>query len=232
LADKTTQLVLEALHRAVAEPEGLPLHGGKTGPGLFAVTSAARLAAQRCKEEGYLRVVRTETNGKGPVEVCALSEKGLAYLLAQASPKQVLEDLVRALEVRQGQVADLVTAARGWQTGLDAFRGLAEKALEHMPKPGANGTDTWLAEVHSYLTQRHAAGAAEDCPLPDLFRQAQRTAPHMTIGHFHDGLRVLLERGQIYLHPWTGPLYDLPEPAYALLVGHEIAYYVSIRMER
>ena len=35
--------------------------------------------------------------------------------------------------------------------------------------------------------------------------------------------------GKIYLHPWTGPLYDIPEPPYALLIGHEIAYYASIR---
>jgi len=29
--------------------------------------------------------------------------------------------------------------------------------------------------------------------------------------------------------PWTGPLYDLPEPHFALLVGHEVAYYASSR---
>jgi hypothetical protein len=239
LADKTTQLVLDALHRAVAAPEGLPLHSGKAGPGLFAVTGPARLAAQRCKDEGYLRVVRTETRGKAPVEVCALTEQGLAFLLAQASPKQVLEDLVRALETGQSQVAEFVATARQWQAGLDAFRGIAETALLHLrqhaangtagPPPSGNGTDTGLADVLAYLAQRQAAGASEDCPLPELFRHAQRETPGLTIGHFHDDLRRLHERGQIYLHPWTGPLYDLPEPAFALLVGHEIAYYASPR---
>ena len=81
----------------------------------------------------------------------------------------------------------------------------------------------------SYLGRRQEAGASEDCPLPELFRHARQSSPGLTIGHFHDGLRRLHERGQVYLHPWTGPLYDLPEPAYALLVGHEIAYYASIR---
>ena len=53
--------------------------------------------------------------------------------------------------------------------------------------------------------------------------------PGVTIGEFQDALRRLHDLGKIYLHPWTGPLYDIPEPSYALLVGHEIAYYASIR---
>jgi hypothetical protein len=51
----------------------------------------------------------------------------------------------------------------------------------------------------------------------------------LTIGHFHDTLRELHEQEKIYLHPWTGPLYEMAEPAYALLAGHEIAFYASIR---
>jgi len=73
------------------------------------------------------------------------------------------------------------------------------------------------------------SGAAEDCPLPELFRQAKAAAPATTIGAFHDELRRLHDVGRIYLHPWTGPLYDLPEPPYSLLIGHEIAYYASLR---
>jgi hypothetical protein len=90
LADKSTQLVLDALGRAAVDPAGVPLHGNKKNPGLFAATATAKQAAQRCKDEGYLHVLRTETKGKTSTEVCALTEKGLAYLLAQVSPKQVL----------------------------------------------------------------------------------------------------------------------------------------------
>ena len=53
--------------------------------------------------------------------------------------------------------------------------------------------------------------------------------PSLTIGQFHDSLRRLHEMEKIYLHPWTGPLYEIPEPACALLVGHEVAYYASVR---
>jgi hypothetical protein len=237
MADKSTQLVLDALSRAVADPAGLPLHGNKTAPGLFAATAAAKQTAQRCKDEGYLRAVRTETKGKATREICAITEKGLAYLLSQVSPKQVLEDLVRALEARQGQTSELLATAQQMQAGLDALKATAEKVLQQVHKPApavsaatsSNGSDTWIAALLAYLGRWQASGASEDCPLPDLYRHAKQTAPPLTIGHFHDGLRQLHETEQIYLHPWTGPLYDIPEPPYALLVGHEIAYYASLR---
>jgi hypothetical protein len=85
--------------------------------------------------------------------------------------------------------------------------------------------DVLLAELDRWQN----AGASEDYPLPNLFRQLPARAPGWSIGQFHDALRRLHELGKIYLHPWTGPLYDIPEPPYALLVGHEIAYYASIR---
>ena len=72
-------------------------------------------------------------------------------------------------------------------------------------------------------------GAPDDCPLPELYRRLRDVHPALTIGQFHDGLRRLHEQEQVYLHPWTGPLYAMPEPAFALLIGHEVAYYASAR---
>ena len=71
--------------------------------------------------------------------------------------------------------------------------------------------------------------AGEDCPLPELFRALSALDSPPTIGEFHDELRKLQADGSVYLHSWTGPLYALPEPAYALLVGHGVAYYASCR---
>jgi hypothetical protein len=270
MADKATQLVLDALSRAVADPAGLPLYGNKTTPGLFASTGPAKLAAQRCKDEQFLRVVRTETRGKNAVEVCAVTDKGLSFLLGQVQPRQVLEDLVRAVEARQFQLGNLVSAAQQAHASLDALRGVAEKVLEQVVQH-ANGNghastnEAWqrfqasgvasaprergdtearntrfanatpLADNRAYeatllslLNQWHASGASEDCPLAELYRRSCQTHT-LTIGQFHDVLRRLQERDQVYLHPWTGPLYAMPEPQVALLVGHEIAYYASIR---
>lgn len=237
MADKSTQLVLDALGRAVADTKGLPLHGSKTTPGLFATTTASKQAAQLCKEEGYLRVVGTETRGKNILEICALTEKGLAYLLSQVNPRQVLEDLVRALDARQAQSEDLLTVARQMREGLDDLKAVAEKVLEQVHKPtthptlphAGNGSETWPAAVLDYLARWQSSTATEDCSLPDLYRQAKQSAGQLSIGHFHDGLRRMYDQQHIYLHPWTGPLYEIPEPPFALLVGHEIAYYASIR---
>jgi hypothetical protein len=233
LADRSTQLLLDALKRAAADPSGVPLHASKAGPGLFPAGTAARHAAQRCKDEALVKVVRTEARGKAVQEVCALTEKGLSYLLGQVTPRQLLEDLVRALEARQAQLHDLVGAARQAQTSLEAFRAQAEKILQQLSPPGAsplaNGGPGWEAPALASLQERQDTGAGQDCPLPELYEAARHAHPRLTLGEFHDGLRRLHEQGRIYLHPWTGPLYDLPDPPCALLVGHEVAYYASLR---
>jgi len=243
MADKSTPLILEALGRAAAQPAGLPLHGAKGTPGLFAASTSAKILAKRCKDEGLLRVVRTETHGKTVQEICALSEQGLTYLLSQVSPKQVLEDLMRGLEFHQCQMGTLVTTARDMQASLEALKTLAEKISQQVrytpgaggapasngSAPTAGGPDPWVASVLAHLQTWRASAALEDCPLPELYRVARQITPALSIGHFHDGLRRLHAQQQLYLHPWTGPLYELPEPALALLIGHVIAYYASLR---
>jgi hypothetical protein len=67
-----------------------------------------------------------------------------------------------------------------------------------------------------------------DCTLPELFR-ALALSDDFTIGEFHDCLRKLDADGTISLPAWTGPLYALPEPQYALLIGHSVAYFASLR---
>src|SRR5262249_17470822 len=162
MADKSTQMLLDALGRAVTAPAGVPLVGTRTAAGLFSATPAGKQAAQRCLDLGYLRVVGTETKGKAPAEVCAITEKGLAFLLSQVSPRQVLEDFVRTLEARQTQMGDLVAAARQTQATLEALKATVEKVLQRLSKPssgppvggpGTNGSETWKGTLLSYLAQ-------------------------------------------------------------------------------
>jgi hypothetical protein len=240
MADKSNQLVLDALHRAVAEPAGVPLFGGKKATGLFAASAPAKKAAQLCKDEGLVQTIRTETRGRTAHEICAITEKGLTFLLNQTSPKHVLESLVRALESRRAQVSELVESARRTQAGFEGLQASAEKALRQLQQPpnptslpmektNGNGADAAGKAILGTLTRWQASGALEDCPLPQLYRSVRESVPSLTIGQFHDALRRLQERMQMYLHPWTGPMYELPEPAFALMVGHEIAYYASLR---
>jgi len=234
MADKSTQMILDALGRAVAEPAGVPLHGSKAAPGLFPTTAPGKQAAQRCKDEGFLQVTHTElggTRGKGVQEICALTDKGLAHLLSQVSPKQVLEDFVRALEARQNQVGDLVAAAQRTESSFHMLKANAEKVLHQVQAASSESATApgWARTVLDHLARWQAARASEDCPLPELYHKAREAAPTLTIGAFHDCLRRLHDQEQIYLHPWTGPLCEMPAPPYALLVGHEIAYYASRR---
>lgn len=241
MAATSTQLIVDALSRAAAAPAGLPLYGSKCAPGLFAATAPAKEAAQQCKDSDYLRVVRSETRGKSTQEVCTLTEKGMSYLLGQASPKQLLFELLQAFDARKSEVNNLVVCAQQMQATLDALKGTVDQAVQSVTArsdastmysqwlhSGKNNGDGALAPaVLAVLEKWHVSNALEDCPLPELYRRVQSSS--LTIGQFHDVLRKLAEEAKIYLHPWTGPLSELPEPPCALMVGHEIAYYASIR---
>ena len=257
MADKAGQMVLSALSLAAADAVGLPLHATKSIPGLFPSTAVGKQAAQRCQEEGLLKPLSSlmrqfhasePTRTKAPIETFGITEKGYAYLFSQVSPRPVLEDLLRALERRQGEVAQMTAAVQQMALALDAMQHSTAQVLEQIPRstplspPAAMSPPCPNIEpnrsppmpssdgaVVAVLERWHATGVSEDCPLPELFRQIGASIPGMTIGSFHDELRRRHEAGQIYLHPWTGPLYELPEPAYALLVGHLVAYYASLK---
>ena len=272
MADKLTQQILDALTRAAADSTGTLLYATKSESGLFPATAAAKPAAKKCFDDGLLALTRSDAKGKPGRELAVITEKGLQFLLAQVSPKQVLEDFVRVLELRQGQVEDLLGTAKQMADSLVGLRATVAAVLPQVmttrlpdsrshagptcgsamrihssalagdvhampgvatleaPVAVADLHDDFAGAVLAHLSDWAAsAGAAQDCPLPELYRSLTLREQPPTIGAFHDCLRDLHASRQIYLHPWTGPLYALPEPAYALLVGHEIAYYASTR---
>lgn len=276
VADRSILPLIDALSRAVTQPEGTPLIGSKTEIGLFPPTAAAKPLAEQAKNDGLLRIVSSETRGKTVRELCVITEKGLQFLLSNAGPREILEDFVRILELRQKDVAALLQSAASMQAGLEAMRGavnevlpLLKKAADLLPAqaavpnsavgalphadPSRNGTHTMNATatlprsappipahaeptddlavlIREHLAEWHVASPTiADCPLPEIYRRLCAEAEKPSIGQFHDALRRLHDDHMIWLHPWTGPLYDLPYPACALLVGHEIAYFASLR---
>lgn len=258
MADKLTQHLIDALSKAAAEPAGLPLFAARNEPGLF--PPAARVAAQKAVADGLLHVVQTDTKGKTIRERFGLTERGWEHLLTAMNPRQVLEDFVRVLESRQDEVGELLAAARHMAEHLHGLKDAVARVLPQViaariPEPSPveprrneppTGTPPMTATavlempiamraeladaVLARLTDWSGA-AGEDCPLPELFHSLSTREPQPTIGEFHDVLRKLHADGAIYLHPWTGPLYALPEPPYALLVGHGVAYYASLRLQ-
>jgi hypothetical protein len=226
LADRLSAVVLDALSRAARAPDGTPLIGARKAPGLFPASALGRQAADYACREGWL--APRPANAAHPTNY-VITERGLAYLLEEVSPRQILDDVARAMEARGSQIAELIGVTASvqaeWQ-GMQRLVGSLKTLLEAGSGPPLS---TELADLNDALAEWQGAG---DCPLPELFHRIRAMHSSITIGRFHDHLRRMHDEGAIYLHPWTGPLYALPEPSFALLVGHEVAYYASVRSDK
>lgn len=231
MADKSARILMSALSRAALAPHGTPLFASRTQPGLFPSSAAARRIAEAACRDGLIRRIAADPKGKADADLFAATNAGLEMLRQQADIQQVLEDLARTIDSRQVQIAELMAIARQTQAETKALKQLLEQmAADRGAK--VERQSEWFSDAMTRLSQWEDGGAAGDYPLSELYRELQSQDPSLTIGRFHDGLRELHDRGDVYLHPWTGPLHALPEPAVALLIGHEIAYYASLRNHR
>jgi hypothetical protein len=197
----------------------MPLFAGRGQAGLFPGTPAGRAAADRACAEQLVEMVGGE--------LWAASQRGLDQLLAECDPRELFEDCVRAIEARQEQLEDVRATVSRIHANLDGLRAAVERLLPVL-RPSPRDAHTVDRAVELALS-RWQAEAGEDCPLPELFRQVELVRSELTAGEFHDALRRLHAAGRIYLHAWTGPLETMPEPAYAVLIGHDVAYYASGR---
>ncbi len=243
MTDKFTPLILDALTRAAAERGGVPLLAGKGEAGLFPNTVAGKAAAKRCRDDHMLQTMPADPKCK-PREVCTITDRGLTHLVQQVSPKKVLEDFVRILEERRGQVDTMLAEVQRMAQNLDGLTAAVAAVLpdvtavrvpvptnritEFAPPPSKTTAADVAAAIQTHLAD-WAAEAARDCPLPELYQAISCGHAGCSVGLFHDALRHLHAAGRVYLHPWTGPLYAVPEPTFALLVGHNVAYYASAR---
>ncbi len=165
MADKITQQITDALTRAAAHPVGLALYGGKSDAGLFPNTAAAKPAAQKCLADGLVRVIGTDTKGKTPRDLYGLTDPGWEFLLAQVNPKQVLEDFVRVLEARQGEVGELLDTARRM---ADSLQGLKDAVARVLPVVSARRvTETVTREpVNHAMVSREVVSRESETSAP------------------------------------------------------------------
>jgi len=229
LAD-TTQIV-DGLMRLAGSQEGLPLLAAKNAAGAFPAGKPGKEAAAFCGEHGLVRSLRHDSAGRAGIEIFTISEAGVAWLRKHASAASALDSLAAAVGNRLAQLDEAARQSERQQEQLLQLATLIETLAQKARQDAAQvevclGVEaTILSELKDW-PRRHPL---KDCALPDLFRMLQSHRPAGTIGEFHDACRRLCEQRKVYLHPWTGPLYEMPEPALAFLFGHEIAYYASLR---
>lgn len=247
LLEKNRDTIAAGLTRALSAPQGLPLLAPRRS-GLFTNTATGKQAAQAALEAGLLVQLRTVTKGKTTTPICILSDRGLDFLRGLAPPRELIPHLTKAVEASGPELARLQHEVEQLRLAFENLRNWlptllsgptpsrppaeVERNGSHLPAatpPRCSSPpdlDLVLLE-HLDRWQQHHAG--DDCPLPELWRRAQQFDPDGTLGRFHDVIRRWHTSGLVHLHPWTGPLHELPEPGIALLVGHAIIYYVSRR---
>ena len=85
---------------------------------------------------------------------------------------------------------------------------------------------SWHAEALDYLLAYQTRHIQAFCSLPDLY--ANIAGKHgISIGQFHDGMRALVQAGQIRLHPFSGSRFALEREEFAMVMNKEIMYYAE-----
>lgn len=249
MSERADEHLINALKRALAEPGEHRLYRGGKLAGLFASRHGpAGDAAATAIRERLFEVARTETKGKITTEWVRLTPKGVDYLHDHESPLAVLRELRGALATAESGVpmflgqmqqqwqafsAHMIEQMQLTQKRLEAMSERVEEALRRADAIGPtlpNGVAEsvpWAVEALGYLDRRKNSGAADGCPLPELFAAVRRTAPELTLGDFQTGLRRLGDHRALTLLPFEGPADKLPEPEFALLDGANVLYYAA-----
>ncbi len=246
--DRVTEILVEALRRALAEPVEHRLYKSGKLDGLFAGrTGANGSAAAAALRDGLLETTRTEIKGKTTLEWVRLTPRGVDYLHEHESPVHALHELREALRANHLAspvwLADMRTGLRSlddrlaadaqkWTQRLEALSRRVEETLKRieatlplLPAEVAEAVP-WGIDALNYLDRRRNGGAPNDCPLPELFDALAYQHPGLSVTTFHDGLRRLHERRALRLVSANGTG-DLPQPEYALLDGGKLLYYAA-----
>lgn len=257
--DTPEGLILEALGRAVASPQPLPMHGTKAKPGIFLKnTPPARSAAQLALDRKWLRPTgQVQGKGKSARPLYCITAPGVQHALAHGEVVQLLNQLRAAADAQRatldGMRVNMQALGQALQSQVDALQGVerrvqppdiaaAVKQLAQIEagrdpvatsqpdnvrlpneQRGSRGPGDWVDSIVAFV-RSYASGM---CPLPELYRRVAEPR-RVSVGQFHDGLRELVAARRLRLHPWTGPMYQLKDEQFALLLGQEIKYYADV----
>jgi hypothetical protein len=246
--ERGTDILLEALRRALAEPVEHRIYKSGKLDGLFPGRAGVNGdAVAKALRDGLLEPTRSETKGKTVIEWVRITPRGVEFLHEQESPVHALHELRDALRTNQQAIpiwlADLRAGLRAlddrlaadaqkWTQRLDALGRRVEEALARIeavlplvPDDVAQAVP-WGIDAINYLDRRRNGGAPNDCPLPELFAALTNQYGGLSVTAFHEGLRRLHARHLVRLEPADGAT-DLPQPEYALLDGGKLLYYAA-----
>src|SRR5262245_3928210 len=247
--DRVTELLIEALGRALSRPGEHRLYRAGKLDGLFpGRTGPSALAADRALREELLRRTRVEKKGRAEIDWVEVAPAGVEFLHRHESPVHALHELRAALRAGQDALPAWLDDMRGhlrelearvaadaarWDERLQAMeRRLADtlrrlEAATPLVPPEVLEVHPWAVDALNYLDRRRGGGAPEGCPLPELFAAV---APHhagLSIASFHDGLRRLHLRRALHLRPADDPT-TMTRPEFALLDGDGV-FYLAVR---
>jgi hypothetical protein len=207
------QMMRAGLRRLLTESE-LPMFGSGRNRGVFERKNptAERVANVLLQE----KLVETGSDG----ESWRLTSKGLDWLAEHDNLVVLLEDLVRAFESHGERIQRIEQLVRAELTRSVHQHAVLTRLLARL---GSNVEWSLDHALFEWL-QNSAKGPRS---VSDVFEVMVAHIPELTIGQFHDVLRRFKGLGLIRLTPWTGPLYELTRPEIALLIGHEVLYYVE-----
>jgi hypothetical protein len=243
-------LALDALARALADPAAKVLHGSKKQPGFFIGSAqAVKQAAQLCLDQGWLEATG-EYEGKGKTRKPSyrLTPAGARAVLQDSEPVKLLQSAVDSLEQNTGllegiraRLEETVVSLGRQKEAVHGLRELVAKLQDRLRPPdlerlqgifqgpaqvsGSPAAD-WVGQGLDYVAEYQRRHPYGHCPLPELFHHVAEPAG-VSIGQFHDGLRRLVEQGEVRLHAFTGAAYQLQEEQFALVAGQEIKYYAE-----
>jgi hypothetical protein len=243
--DRVTEVLVEALRQALADPGEQRLCRSGKLEGLFpGRTGAAGAAAEQALRDGLLEVVRTEVKGKTSIQWVRPTPRGVEFLHQHESPVRALEELRHTLRLNQQAVpvwlqevrADLhalderlAADARKWLERLEALSRRVDDTLRRLEEaipllpPDLAQSHPWAIDALNYIDRR-AEHSPPDCPLPELFAALTSRHADLSISAFHAGLRDLHERRVLRLKP-ADDFAGLTQPEYALLDGATVLYY-------
>ena len=220
--------------------------GTRARPGIFVGSSqVVKAAAALCVENGWLAPTG-EKQGKGKTakDLYRITPAGIEYALQHSEALTLLRELLGASDALREALRSIQGKLDEASQGLNAQNGVLGQLRERVSPPDLSAVleavaavpaspvtvahDNWLAAAVDFLRGYRRRNPQQRCPLPELYRHVSRSNS-ISIGRFHDGLRQLVREQRIALHPYTGPMYQLKDEQYALLLGQEIKFYADIK---